>query len=358
MPNEPSPVAIVGAGPTGIACAIELQRRSVPAVCYDKGGILDTIYRFPEEMRWFSTRDLLDIAGVPFGSPDAHPTRLESLAYYRGVAERFGVRVEAESRVERIAPRPGGGVRVEGESRGRAFACDAPAAVLATGFFSNPRRLGVPGEDLPHVHARYVSGYPYYGRDVVVVGAKNSASEAALDLYRHGARVTLVVRGAAISDRVKYWIRPDLENRIKAGAIRALFATRVVAITPDAVRVSGPEGESEVRAHAVFPLIGYVPDFALMERCGVRLEGPLRVPAHDPETLESNVPGLFLAGAILGGEEISRIFIENSRHHAAMIAGAIASRMGDTSAAPVGPAESRDALDPAAASRRAGAEGE
>jgi thioredoxin reductase (NADPH) len=278
-------------------------------------------------MRWFSTRDLLDIAGVPFGSPDAHPTRLETLAYYRGVAERFGVRVAAETRIERIAPRPGGGVRMEGESRGRPLAFDAPAAILATGFFGNPRRLGVPGEDLPHVHARYVSGYPYYGRDVVVVGAKNSASEAALDLYRHGARVTLVVRGEAISDRVKYWIKPDLENRIKAGAIRALFSTRVVAIGPDSVRVAGPDGERELPAEAVFPLIGYRPDFALMERCGIRLEGPLRVPAHDPETLESNVPGLYLAGAILGGEEISRIFIENSRHHAAAIASAIARRL-------------------------------
>jgi thioredoxin reductase (NADPH) len=329
MASEPPPVAIVGAGPTGIACAVELKRRGVAAACYDRGGILDTIYRFPEEMRWFSTRDLLDIAGVPFGTPDAHPTRLESLAYYRGVAERFGVRVVARTRVDRISPRPGGGllVEAEGEAQGQAIAFEAPAAVLATGFFGNPRRLGVPGEDLPHVHARYVSGYPFHGRDVVVVGAKNSASEAALDLYRHGARVTLVVRGDAISDRVKYWIKPDLENRIQAGAIRALFSTCVVAIGPDAVRVSGPDGERDVPADAVFPLIGYRPDFALLERCGVRLEGTLRVPAHDPATLESNVPDLYLAGAILGGEEISRIFIENSRHHATAIAGEIARRL-------------------------------
>ena len=349
MASELPPVAIVGAGPTGIACAVELQRRGVAAVCFDRGGILDTIYRFPEEMRWFSTRDLLDIAGVPFGSPDAHPTRLESLAYYRGVAERFGVRVTAETRIERAAPRPGGGLDIQAESRGRAFAFAAPAAILATGFFGNPRRLGVPGEELPHVHARYVSGYPFHGRDVVVVGAKNSASEAALDLYRHGARVTLVVRGPAIAERVKYWIKPDLENRIRSGAIRAFFSTRVVAITPDAVRLAGPEGEREIPADAVFPLIGYTPDFALLERCGVRLEGPLRVPAHDPETLESNVPGLYLAGAILGGEEISRIFIENSRHHAAMIAGAIARRLHGTG---------ETVLEGAARDRRPGTEGE
>jgi thioredoxin reductase (NADPH) len=348
MEPEIPPVAIVGAGPTGIACAVELQRRGLAAACYDKGGILDTIYRFPEEMRWFSTRDLLDIAGVPFASPDAHPTRLESLAYYRGVADRFGVRVAAETSIERVAPRAGGGLDVVASSRGRRVSFASPAAILATGFFGNPRRLGVRGDDMPHVHSRYVSGYPYYGRDVVVVGAKNSASEAALDLYRHGARVTLIVRGAAISERVKYWIRPDLENRIKAGAIRAFFSTRVTAITPEAVRLATPEGELEVPAAAVFPLIGYTPDFDLLERCGVRLEGPLRVPAHDPETLESNVPDLYLAGAIIGGEEISRIFIENSRHHAAMIAGAIARRLRPS-----------DVLDEAvAAPRKAGTEGE
>jgi thioredoxin reductase (NADPH) len=176
------------------------------------------------------------------------------------------------------------------------------------------------------VHVRYVSGYPFHDRDVVVVGGKNSAAEAALDLYRHGARVTMVIRAAALSERVKYWIKPDLENRIKAGAIRARFQSRVLEIEADAVRVVTPEGEELLRADAVFPLIGYEPDFALFERCGIRLEGETRIPAHDPETLESNVPGLYLAGAILGGREIGRIFIENSRHHADRIAAAIARR--------------------------------
>ena len=321
------PVAIVGAGPTGIACAIELGRRGIAAVCYDKGSILDAIYHFPEEMRWFSTRDLLDIAGVPFGSPEAHPTRLETLAYYRSVAERFGVRVVAETIVESIRSEPGGGVRARLISRGEERDLAAPAGIIATGFFHNPRRLNVPGDELPHVHSRYVSGYPFHGRDVVVVGGKNSAAEAALDLYRHGARVTLVVRGAAISDRVKYWIKPDLENRIQAGAIRAFFHTRIREITGDAVLLDTPGGEESVPAEAVFPLIGYSPDFALFERCGIRMEGPQHVPAHDPETLETNVPDLYLAGAMLAGTEIGKIFIENSRHHAGMIAAAIAERL-------------------------------
>jgi thioredoxin reductase (NADPH) len=182
------------------------------------------------------------------------------------------------------------------------------------------------------VHRRYISAYPFHGQDVVVIGAKNSAAEAALDLYRHGARVTLVARREAISDRVKYWIKPDLENRIRAGAIRALFRTRIVEISRESVLVETPEGAQDLHADAVFPLIGYQPDFALFERCGIQLEPPLQVPSHDPETLESNVPNLYLAGAILGGIEIGRIFIENSRHHAGKIASAIARRLKEVAA--------------------------
>jgi thioredoxin reductase (NADPH) len=317
-------VAIVGAGPTGIACAVELGRRGLSAVCYERGALLDSIYHFPEEMRWFSTRDLLDIAGVPFSSVDAHPSRLETLAYYRTVAERFEVRVAPESAVERVTALPGGGLTVSGSGPAGSFAIPVAAAILATGFFHNPRRMEVPGAELSHVHARYVSGFPFHGRDVVVVGGKNSAAEAALDLYRHGARVTLIHRGPGLSDRVKYWIKPDLENRIAAGRIRALFDSRLLAIAREAVRVESPSGELSLAAEAVFALIGYEPDFALLERCGIRLEGPARVPAHDAATLESNVPGLYLAGAILAGRDTGRIFIENSRHHASSIAAAIA----------------------------------
>ncbi|HEY7114742.1 MAG TPA: YpdA family putative bacillithiol disulfide reductase [Thermoanaerobaculia bacterium] len=327
MPDGGRPVAIVGAGPTGIACAAELARREVPAVCYEKGFLLDSLYHFPEEMRWYSTRDLLDIAGVPFGCPEPHPTRLEALAYYRAVAERFGVAVEPETEVRAIRPDGGGDVEIEIARRGQIERRTAAAAILATGFFGNPRRLGVPGEDGPHVHRRYVSGYPFHGRDVVVVGGKNSACEAALDLYRHGARVTLLVRAAQLSERVKYWIKPDLENRIRAGAIRAFFEARIVEIAEESVLFEDPAGRHAVSAAAVFPLIGYAPDFPLFERCGIRLEGAERIPAHDPETLESNVPGVYLAGAILGGTEIGKIFIENGRHHAGMIAAAIAQKL-------------------------------
>jgi thioredoxin reductase (NADPH) len=323
MGNADAPVAIVGAGPTGIACAAELSRHGIAAVCHDKGFLLDSVYHFPEQMRWFSTRDLLDIAGVPFAAPEAHPTRLETLAYYRSVAERFAVRVEPETEIRAIRSREGGALEVEVVARGVPQRFPAPEAILATGFFHNPRRLGVPGEDLPHVHSRFFSGYPFHGRAVVVVGGKNSAAEAALDLYRHGARVTLVVRAPALSDRIKYWIKPDLENRIRSGAIQAHFSSVVVEIARECVRIATADGERSVAADAVLPLIGYEPDFALFERCGIRLEGDKRVPAHDPQTLESNVPGLYLAGAILGGTAIGRIFIENSRHHASRIAASI-----------------------------------
>jgi thioredoxin reductase (NADPH) len=332
VPDGAARVAIVGAGPTGIACAAELTRRGIEAVCYEKSFLLDSLYHFPEEMRWFSTRDLLDIAGVPFGCPEPHPTRLEALAYYRCVAERFGVAVEPETEVRAIHPRAGDGVEVETARRGHVERRPALAAILATGFFGNPRRLGVPGEDRPVVHSRYVSGYPFHGRDVVVIGGKNSAAEAALDLYRHGARVTLLVRAPQLSDRVKYWIRPDLENRIRAGAIRAFFEARVVEISDESVLFEDPAGRHAAAAAAVFPLIGYTPDFALLERCGIRLEGPSRVPAHDGETLESNVPGVYLAGAILAGTEIGKIFIENGRHHAGTIASAIARRLAPAAA--------------------------
>ncbi len=335
MAERVSPIAIVGAGPTGIACAIELGNRGIPAVCYDKGFLLDTIYHFPEEMRWYSTRDLLDIAGIPFAVPDAHPTRLEALAYYRAVAEKFQVKVVPHTEIVSIRPREAGGgdlvILSEAKDLPSSVAVEAreftaPAAIIATGFFHNPRRLNVPGEDLPHVHRRYVSAYPFHDQDVVVVGSRNSAAEAALDLYRHGARVTLVARAPAISERVKYWIKPDLENRIRAGKIRALFQTRIREIRRDAVLVEGPSGNQSLRADAVFPLIGYEPDFAFFERCGIRLEGEKRIPSHDLETLESNVPNLYLAGAILGGSEVGRIFIENSRHHAALIANSIERR--------------------------------
>jgi thioredoxin reductase (NADPH) len=326
MTENRAPVAIVGAGPTGIACAIELGKRGIEAVCYDKGFLLDTLYHFPEEMRWFSTRDLLDIAGVPFAAPEAHPTRLESLAYYRAVAEKFDVKVIPHAAIVSIQPREGGGVVLRSETKGLS-SFPASAAIIATGFFHNPRRLGVAGEDLPLVQRRYVSGYPFHGCDVVVVGSKNSAAEAALDLYRHGARVTLVARGPAISERVKYWIKPDLENRIRAGKIRALFRTRILEIASGSVLVEGSAGKQSLPADAVFPLIGYEPDFAFFERCGIALEGPNRIPSHDLETLESNVPDLYLAGAILGGIEVGRIFIENSRHHAALIADSIQRRL-------------------------------
>jgi thioredoxin reductase (NADPH) len=320
--NDRAPVAIVGAGPTGIACAAELARRGIEAVCYDKGCFLDSLYKFSEEMVWFSTRELLAIAGIPFPGPTPHPTRLETLAYYREVARAYSVRIEPWTEVCKIV-RENGSLRICLSGREGERETSARAAIIATGFFHNPRHLNIPGSDLPHVLNRYVSGHPFFGRNVIVIGSKNSAAEAALDLFRHGARVTIVARGAAISERVKYWLRPDLENRIAAGEIAALFRSRLVVVTPAGARVETPAGIIELRADAIFSMIGYEPDFAFLEVCGVTLEGSDRIPTHNPATLESNVPGLYLAGSVLTGRNTGQIFIENSRGHAGRIAEAI-----------------------------------
>jgi thioredoxin reductase (NADPH) len=320
MPDAPFPVAIVGAGPTGIACAIELGRRDIEAICYDRGAILDSIYHFPEEMVWFSTRDLLDIAGVPFGTPDAHPTRLETLAYYRAVAEKFGVRVESDSEVLAATLQPDGSFVLELSGR-EPREIRASAVVVATGFFHNPKRLPVPGGDLPIVHERYVSGYPFHGRKVVVVGGKNSAAEAALDLYRHGASVTMVVRAGAISERVKYWIKPDLENRIKEGSITAFFSTTVQEIRRDALLLHTPDGPREIANQWVLAMTGYHPDFDLLQRFGVTFsDDAWRTPLYDETTFETRRPGIYIAGTVCGGYQTGRWFIENGRFHARQIA--------------------------------------
>jgi thioredoxin reductase (NADPH) len=320
MTENPAPVAIVGAGPTGIACAIELGKRGIDAVCYDRGFLLDTLYHFPEEMRWFSTRDLLDIAGVPFAAPEAHPTRLESLAYYRAVAEKFGVKVVPHAAIASIRPREGGGVVLRSDTEDPPSIC-ASAAVIATGFFHNPKKLGVAGEDRPLVQRRYVSGYPFHGSDVVVVGSKNSAAEAALDLYRHGARVTLVARGPAISERVKYWIKPDLENRIKEGSIRAHFDTVVSRIDARSLTLRGPGGETTIENDWVLAMTGYHPDYTFLEQV-LRIaiaDDPFRTPVFDEATFETSRPGVYLAGTVCGGYRTGRWFIENGRFHARQI---------------------------------------
>ena len=312
---------VVGAGPIGLACAIEAERVGLTARVVEKGALVNSLIGYPTQMEFFSTPELLEIGGHPLATTFYKPRREEALDYYRSVAQREGLDLRLGERV----------LGVEGEAgdfhvRTSRGVHHARAVVLATGFFDQPNRLGVEGEDLPHVAHYYKEPYSYSGRRVVVVGAKNSAAKAALEINRHGGHVTLVVRGEEITTSVKYWIRPDLLNRIKEGAIAAHFNSTVERIEPDTVHVRTPDGPLALRADAVFALIGYHPDFGLLDAFGVETEGDERAPVVDPETMESNRPGIYLAGTVCGGYRTSRWFIENGRIHAAQIAAHLAGR--------------------------------
>ena len=319
----PVDLLVVGAGPIGIACAVEAQRAGLTARVVEKGAIVNSIVGYPTGMEFFSTPELLEVGGHPLATQRYKPLREEAIDYYRGVAQREGVEIALGETVRDVLG-DAGDFRVVTERRGDRREHTARAVVLATGFYDRPNALGVPGEALPHVTHYFKEPYPYSGRRVVVVGAKNSAAKAALSCYRHGADVTLLVRGAEITTSVKYWIRPDLLNRIADGKIAAHFHTTVDRITPDAVHATGPDGPLTVPADAVLALTGYHPDFAFLERVGVRLDGDARVPAFDEATMETNRPGLYLAGTVCGGLNTSRWFIENGRIHAARLAAHLA----------------------------------
>lgn len=316
---EPVDLLAVGAGPIGLACAIEAERVGLSARVVEKGGLVNSIIGYPTQMEFFSTPELLEIGGHPLATTYYKPRREEALDYYRSVAQREGLDVRLGERVETVEGEAGDFTVVTSRGRHR-----ARAVALATGFFDQPNRLGVEGEDLPHVAHYYKEPYPYSGRRVVVIGAKNSAAKAALEINRHGGDVTLVVRGDEISTSVKYWIRPDLLNRIKDGAVTAHFRSVVERITPEAVVVRTPDGVAEIGADFVLALIGYHPDFSLLERVGVELAGPECAPVVDERTMESTRPGVYLAGTVCGGYHTSRWFIENGRIHAAQIAAHLA----------------------------------
>lgn len=308
---------IVGAGPTGLACAIEAGKAGLRAVVVEKGCIVNSIFHYPANMVFFTTSELLEIGGLPFPTPAPKPSRLEALAYYRRAAAHFGLDIRQYERVESItALQPGFEVRSrnqEGTHRYR-----AEAVVIATGYYDLPNRMGVPGEDLPHVLHYFQEAHAYAGLPVAVIGGKNFAAETALDLYRHGARVTLIHRQVELGSGIKYWVRPDIENRIKAGEITARFRTRVREFQPGKVLVTGPDGDGEVRADFVFALTGYHPDFDFLRAAGVELDANQR-PVCDPASYESNVPGLYLGGVIVAGRNTAEIFIENGRFHGQVI---------------------------------------
>ena len=303
---------VVGAGPTAIAIGAEARQADLSVLLVDRGPLTSAIQQYPVFMEFFTTRDRLEIAGVPFSIPDVKPTRRQALAYYRFVVERFQVPLALYEDVVAVE-KEGDGLFTVRTSK---TTYRARAVALATGYFGNPRHLGVPGEDLPWVSYRYTEPYPYYGRDVVIIGAGNTAAEAALDLWRNGVRVSLVHRGAQVKAGVKYWVKPDIENRIEEGSIPARFNTVVRAFRDgEGVEVEGPNGREILPAQAAFILIGYTPDADFERRCGVELDPTSLIPVYNPETCESNLPGLYVAGTIQAGRATDKIFIENSRDH-------------------------------------------
>jgi thioredoxin reductase (NADPH) len=311
-------VLIIGAGPAGLATAIAAGKAGLSHLVVEKGALVNSILHFPRNMVFFTTPDLLEIGGIPFTTPYEKPTRAEALRYYRRVVEAYDLRVAMDEKVIAIERESCFRTRTR-RADGTAGAHDSRFVVLATGYYDNPNLLDAPGEDLPHVSHYYTEAHPYFRKRVVVVGGRNSAAEAALDLYRSGARVTMVHRGAELGSSIKYWVRPDIENRVREGSIAARFNARVAEIHPAAVVLECGGRREELEADAVFLLTGYHPDVELLLQAGVRVDENSLAPEHDPETLETNVPGLYLAGAVACGKETNRIFIENGRFHGELV---------------------------------------
>jgi len=325
--TESVDVVVVGAGPTGLACGIELQARGVKTVLFDKGCVVNSLYHYPTNMTFFTTPELLEIGNIPMTSLNDKPNRHEALKYYRKVAEHFQLDVHQYEKVERISGEDLAFHVFTTDRLGCSHVYAARKIILATGYYDVPNMLNVPGEELEKVIHYYKEPHPYYDHDVAVIGAKNSAAIAALELHWTGARVTLIHRGARISDSVKYWIKPNIENRIKNGEIRAYFHSRVLEILRDSIRVAAPEGEVLLKNDFVFALIGYRPDLEFLNATGITLEPETQRPRTNPDTLESEQAGIYLAGVIVAGMHTNEIFIENGRFHGRAIADSIAAKL-------------------------------
>lgn len=325
--SERFDAAIVGAGPTGLACGIELRKRGLRAVLFDKGCLTNSLYHYPTNMVFFTTPELLEIGGIPMTSLNEKPVRVEALKYYRRVAEHYELDIRQYTAVEGFSGEDGDFIVRTRDRLGAARDFRASKVILATGYYDKPNYLNVPGEDLPKVLHYYKEAHPYYGHDVLVVGGKNSAAIAALELHWTGARVTLAHRGEALSNSIKYWIRPNIENRIKNGEIRAFLGSTVTRIEPESVRLATPEGEVTIRNDFVFAMTGYRPDTEFLGRHGIAFDAESGRPRLNPETLESERAGVYLAGVLVAGMHTNEIFIENGRFHGAQIAGDVAAKL-------------------------------
>lgn len=308
-------ILIIGGGPIGLNCALEAQKNNLSYLIIEKGTIVNSLYRYPLYMRFFSTAEKLEIDGIPFISAAPKPGRQEALEYYQGIARQRKIRIHLYEKVENVSKING---RFEIETAKGKYS--AKNVIISTGFYDIPNLMNIPGENLPKVKHYYTEPYPYAQQKIVVVGSSNSSVDAALETYRKGAEVTMIIRNSGISDSVKYWVKPDIENRISEGSITAHFNSELIEIKEKTVIFKDEKGEMhEIDNDFVLAMTGYLPDFDFLRNSGIELQGECLNPLYHSETMETNVPGLYLAGVVCGGKDTHLWFIENSRIHAEMI---------------------------------------
>lgn len=320
-------VLVVGAGPTGLSCAIEIKRRNLSVMVVEKGCIVNSLYHYPTHMTFFTTPELLEIGDIPMTAIGDKPTRTEALKYYRRVAAHYRLDIRQYEIVDDVEGTDGAFRVLTTDRLGQKNCYTAKKIIVATGYYDLPVLMNVPGENLDKVIHYYKEPHPFYDCDVAVIGRKNSAAIAALELYRSGARVTLIHRAKELSDKIKYWIRPDIENRIKNGEIRCYPESTVQEITETAIRIQTPQGEKTLLNDFVLAMTGYQPDLPFLQRAGVVFDYESGRPKTNAETLESDRPGVYLAGVIVAGMHTNEIFIENGRFHGAQIARDIAHKL-------------------------------
>ena len=323
---------IVGAGPAGLAAAIAAKKHGLDCHVFEKGVLVNSLFHFPSQMVFFTTPELLEIGGLPFPTLRDKPSRDETLRYYRKVVDTYELKIDMGQTVTSITLAPDGGdsgftVDTQ-DSQGGTQGWRSRMVIVANGCYDHPNMLGIPCEDLPHVSHYYTEPHEFYRKNVVIVGGKNSAAEAALDLYRTGAHVTLVHRQAELGASIKYWVRPDIENRIKEGSIAARFETNVIEIRPTDVVVERQGTRDVIPADGVFLLTGYLADLGFLRQSGIEVDPATNIPTHNPATFETNVPGLFLAGSVVAGANRGEVFIENGRFHGQVVVQEIAKRLG------------------------------
>ncbi|GAB0157572.1 YpdA family putative bacillithiol disulfide reductase [Chryseobacterium sp. Alg-005] len=315
-------ILIVGGGPIGLNCALEAQKNNLTYLIIEKGTIVNSLYNYPLYMRFFSTAEKLEIDGIPFISTAPKPGRQEALEYYQGIARQKDIHIHLYEKVLNISKNKD--VFEIETSKSKYLAKNV---IISTGFYDIPNTMNIPGEDLPKVKHYYTEPYPYAKQKVVVIGSSNSAVDAALETYRKGAEVTMIIRHSGISDSVKYWVKPDIENRIAEGSITAHFNAEMIKIEEKTVSFKDSNGKiHDIENDFVLAMTGYLPDFGFLKSSGIELQGDCLNPVYHPETMETNIPNLYLAGVVCGGKDTHLWFIENSRVHAEMIIGSILSK--------------------------------